>query len=79
LKEEKEKIKGSKVLVVNALQTQTHISHFTLDEAIAFAEEIGAEKTYFTHISHRLGKHQDISAILPPQIELAYDGLRLEL
>jgi len=77
--EEKEKIKGSKVLVVNALQTQTHISHFTLDEAIAFAEEIGAEKTYFTHISHRLGKHQDISAILPPQIELAYDGLRLEL
>ncbi len=77
--EEKEKIKGSKILVVNALQKQTHISHFTLDEAIAFAEEIGAEKTYFTHISHRLGKHQAVSEILPPHIELAYDGLRLHL
>jgi len=76
--EEKEKIRGSKVLVINALQKQTHISHFTLDEAIAFAEDIGAEKTYFTHISHRLGKHQAVSEMLPPNIELAYDGLRLE-
>ena len=63
--EEKQKIKGSKILVINALQTQTHISHFTLDEAIAFAEEMGAEKTYFTHISHRLGKHEAVSEILP--------------
>jgi len=75
---EKEKIRGSKVLVINALQQQTHISHFTLDEAIAFAEDIGAEKTYFTHISHRLGKHHAVSEMLPPNIELAYDGLRLE-
>jgi phosphoribosyl 1,2-cyclic phosphate phosphodiesterase len=75
--EEKEKIKGSKILVINALQKQNHISHFTLDEAIAFAEEMGAEKTYFTHISHRLGKHGDISKVLPPHIELAYDGLKL--
>lgn len=74
---EKEKIKGSKTLVINALQKQTHISHFTLDEAIAFAEEIGAEKTYFTHISHRLGRHQDIEKELPDGIELAYDGLKL--
>jgi phosphoribosyl 1,2-cyclic phosphate phosphodiesterase len=77
--QEKEKIRGSKILVVNALQTQTHISHFTLDEAIAFAEEIGAEKTYFTHISHRLGKHQAVSEKLPPHIELAYDGLHLNI
>ena len=76
---EKEKIKGSKTLVINALQKQTHISHFTLDEAIAFAQEIGAEKTYFTHISHRLGKHADISKDLPLNIELAYDGLRLKI
>ncbi|MDB5008380.1 MAG: phnP [Mucilaginibacter sp.] len=76
---EKEKIKGSKILVVNALQKQTHISHFTLDEAITFAEEIGAEKTYFTHISHRLGKHEDISGQLPGNIDLAYDGLQLEI
>jgi phosphoribosyl 1,2-cyclic phosphate phosphodiesterase len=75
--EEKQKIKGSKILVINALQKQNHISHFTLDEAIAFAEEMGAEKTYLTHISHRLGKHADISKVLPSHVELAYDGLKL--
>lgn len=74
-----EKIKGSKVLVVNALQKQPHMSHFTFDEAIAFAQRIGAETTYFTHISHRLGKHADVSKQLPPGIQLAYDGLKLEL
>jgi phosphoribosyl 1,2-cyclic phosphate phosphodiesterase len=76
---EKEKIKGSKKLVINALQKETHISHFTLEEAIAFANDIGAETTYFTHISHRLGKHADVSKELPPGIELAYDGLKLEI
>lgn len=74
-----EKIKGSKVLVINALQREPHISHFTLNEAIAFAQRIGAETTYFTHISHRLGKHADVSLQLPPGIKLAYDGLKLEL
>jgi len=63
--------------VINALQKQEHISHFTFDEAIAFAESVGAKKTYLTHISHRLGKHADISQVLPPGIELAYDGLKL--
>jgi len=77
--EEKEKIKGSKILVINALQKQNHISHFTLDEAIGFAQEIGAETTYFTHISHRLGKHADIEAELPAGIKLAYDGLQMEI
>lgn len=72
---EKEKIKGSKVLIINALQRETHISHFTLEEAIAMAEELGAEKTYFTHISHKLGKHEDISKELPAGVELAWDGL----
>ncbi|MGF7039543.1 MBL fold metallo-hydrolase [Mucilaginibacter lappiensis] len=76
---EKEKISGTKILVINALQKQTHISHFTLDEAIAFANDIGAEKTYLTHISHRLGKHLDISKELPDNIELAYDGLKLNI
>lgn len=76
---EKEKIKGSKILVINALQIQSHISHFTFDEAVAFALEIGAEKTYFTHISHRLGKHEDVLKQLPPNIELAYDGLVLNV
>ena len=76
---EKEKIRGSKILVINALQKEKHISHFTLAEAIAFAQDIGAEKTYFTHISHRLGKHADIAAELPAGIELAYDGMKLDI
>ncbi len=76
--EEIAKIIGTKVLVINALQREKHISHFTLDEAIAFAQKIGAEQTYFTHMSHRLGKHEDISAELPEGIFLAYDGLVLE-
>ena len=76
---EKRKISGSKILVINALQKDAHISHFTLDEAIAFAREINADETYFTHISHKLGKHQDVSALLPNGIFLAYDGLALEI
>ena len=76
---EKAKIKGTKVLVINALQQEKHISHFTLEEAVAFAQEIGAEKTYFTHISHRLGTHQKISKLVPAGVELAYDGLCINL
>lgn len=76
---EKAKIKGSKVLVINALQQEKHISHFTLEEAVAFAQEISAEKTYFTHISHRLGTHQKISKLVPAGVELAYDGLCINL
>jgi phosphoribosyl 1,2-cyclic phosphate phosphodiesterase len=75
---EKEKIKGTEILVINALQKQKHISHFTLDEAIAFAREIGAKTTYFTHMSHNMGKHQDIASELPEHIELAYDGLKID-
>jgi phosphoribosyl 1,2-cyclic phosphate phosphodiesterase len=76
---EKQKIRGSKILVINALQKESHISHFTLDEAIEFAKDINAEITYFTHISHRLGKHKDISTELPTGIKLAYDGLTLDI
>lgn len=72
-----EKIKGTKYLVLNALQKTDHISHFTFDEAIAFAEKVGAEMTYFTHMSHNLGLHEDIEKELPPNIRLAYDGLSI--
>lgn len=75
--QEVEKIKGTKVLVINALQREKHISHFTLEEAIAFAELIGAESTYFTHISHRLGLHGLVAKELPAGIQLAYDGLKI--
>lgn len=74
-----EKIKGSKVLVINALQKTEHLSHLTLEEAITMAEKIGAEKTYFTHLSHKMGKHQEVLAELPDHISIAYDGLKIAL
>lgn len=77
--EEKEKIKGSKLIVVNALRRQTHISHFTLQQAIDLMEELSPEKAYFTHISHQLGKHEAVSKELPGFIKLAYDGLKIEV
>jgi len=74
-----DKIMGTKVLVVNALQRSTHISHFNLEQAVAFAQEINAEMTYLTHISHNLGLHEEVEAELPPNIRLAYDGLTFEV
>jgi phosphoribosyl 1,2-cyclic phosphate phosphodiesterase len=73
--EEKEKIKNSKVLVINALRKQKHVSHFNLEEAIELAKELKAGKTYFTHISHQMGLHKEVSAELPANISIAYDGL----
>lgn len=75
---EKEKIKGSEVVVLNALRKQHHISHFTLAEAIDVVQGLKIPKAYFTHISHQLGRHNEIEAELPAQIHLAYDGLVLE-
>jgi phosphoribosyl 1,2-cyclic phosphate phosphodiesterase len=74
---EKEKIKGSEVLVLNALRLKKHISHFNLSEAIELAQELKIPQTYFTHISHQLGRHADVEAELPDGIHLAYDGLVL--
>lgn len=74
---EKEKIKGSEVMVVNALRHKAHISHFTLDEAIGLVQELNVPKAYFTHISHQLGKHAIVNKELPAGIQLAYDGLNL--
>lgn len=75
---EKEKIRGSKMIVVNALRKEKHISHYTLDEAVALVQELGIPEAYFTHISHQLGRHQEIEKILPPGMHLAYDGLQLQ-
>ena len=77
--EEIEKIKGSKIVVLNALRHEKHISHFNLEEAIELAQEIGAEKTFSTHISHQLGKQEDVEKTLPKGIFLAYDQLKLTL
>lgn len=73
------KIRGSRFLVLNALQKEPHISHFNLDQAVALANEVGAEKTYFTHISHKLGLHREVEKLLPQNIELAHDGLSFVL
>jgi phosphoribosyl 1,2-cyclic phosphate phosphodiesterase len=74
---EKNKIRGSEILILNALRKQKHISHFNLEESIAMSKELEMPQVYFTHISHQLGKHQDISAELSPGVSLAYDKMEL--
>lgn len=76
---EKEKIKGSKVLVLNALRKEPHVSHFNLDGAIQLVQELKPERAYFTHISHQLGFHDEVEKELPENIHLAYDGLKIEI
>jgi phosphoribosyl 1,2-cyclic phosphate phosphodiesterase len=66
------------VLVLNALQFEHHISHFTVNEALAVVEQLRPRATYLTHISHRLGRHSEVEAKLPPGVQLAYDGQVLE-
>jgi phosphoribosyl 1,2-cyclic phosphate phosphodiesterase len=71
------KMEGTEVLVLNALQKEKHVSHFNIDEAIEQTEKIKANRTYFIHISHRLGLHADISKELPENIKLAFDGQQI--
>ncbi|MBC7948364.1 MAG: MBL fold metallo-hydrolase [Chitinophagaceae bacterium] len=71
--ESKQKIRGSEVIVLNALRKEKHISHFTLDEAVDMAKELEVPNAYFTHISHQLGLHDVIERELPPGMHLAYD------
>jgi phosphoribosyl 1,2-cyclic phosphate phosphodiesterase len=65
--------------VLNALRKEKHPSHFTLDEAMRMAQKIAAKKTYFIHLSHQMGKHEDVSRELPEGFFLGYDGLTLSL
>jgi len=76
---EKDKIRGSRVLVLNALRKEKHISHFTIDEAVELVRELNIPEAYFTHISHQLGRHEDINRYLPEGMSLAYDMLRLKI
>lgn len=75
--EEKKKINGSEVLIVNALRRKKHLSHFTLYEAINLIEEIRPRKAYLTHISHQMGISAEIEKELPDNVFLAYDGLEI--
>ena len=77
--EELKKINNTKYLVLNALREEPHISHFTLAEAIDIAQKVKAQQTYFTHISHQLGLHDEVEKKLPQNIKLAYDLLTFEI
>lgn len=73
------KVRGSKLMVVNALRREPHLSHFTLSEAVTLVQHLGVPEAYFTHISHQLGKYTDVSQELPAGIHLAYDCLQLHV
>jgi phosphoribosyl 1,2-cyclic phosphate phosphodiesterase len=74
-----EKLKNLDVLVVNALREEPHLSHFNLDEALAFINRIGPKKAYLTHISHHMGFHDEVQKKLPKSVFLAYDQLEISL
>jgi phosphoribosyl 1,2-cyclic phosphate phosphodiesterase len=77
--EEKKKLEHLEVLVVNALRISPHPTHLNLEEAIKFVNEIQPKRAYFTHISHKLGFHEEVEKTLPENIFLSYDGLEVEL
>ncbi|MCB9197878.1 MAG: MBL fold metallo-hydrolase [Flavobacteriales bacterium] len=77
--EEKIKIKGTEILVINALRKEPHISHYNLSQALDLIVEIAPKRAYLTHISHLMGLHQEVSKELPANVELAFDGLQVNL
>ncbi len=77
--EEKNKIRGSKVLVVNALRAEDHISHYTIAEALQLIEDVKPEIAYLTHLSHQFGLHAAMEGTLPANVKIAYDGLVIEI
>ncbi|MFT4661052.1 MAG: phosphoribosyl 1,2-cyclic phosphate phosphodiesterase [Patiriisocius sp.] len=76
---EKGKLAGCKVLIVSALRKTEHLSHLSLPEALELIEELKPEKAYLTHLSHLMGRHEDVSKELPANVEIAFDGLTLQL
>jgi phosphoribosyl 1,2-cyclic phosphate phosphodiesterase len=72
-------IEGCDTLVVNALRQKPHHSHQTLDEAVAFAKRVGARQTWLIHSSHDIGRHAEVNASLPANIQMAYDGQVIEI
>jgi phosphoribosyl 1,2-cyclic phosphate phosphodiesterase len=79
LEETYKKLEGTKILVLNALQQEPHISHFTLQQAIEVAQRVKADKTYFTHLSHKMGLHAEVTKQLPQNTQLACDGLTVKI
>jgi phosphoribosyl 1,2-cyclic phosphate phosphodiesterase len=77
--EELQKVKGSRILVLNALRNSRHISHFSVSEALEIIREINPEQAYLTHMSHFIGRHEEVEKELPDNVHLAYDGLKVRL
>lgn len=77
--EELEKVKGSKVLVINALRKTEHLSHFNLAEALEVIDKVKPEKAYITHLSHMMGLHEDVQKELPAHVFLAQDCLKVRI
>jgi len=77
--DEMEKLKGLKVLVVNALREKPHHSHFNLEEALEFIAQVKPERSYLTHISHYMGFHKEVQQKLPEGVFLAYDNLQINI
>jgi len=78
-KKEIEKLKGVKVLVINALRKESHHSHFNLEDALEFINKVNPERAYLTHISHLMGFHDEVQAELPENVFLAYDNLKITM
>lgn len=76
--QEIDKIMGVDVLIINALRREHHVSHFTLDEALELSHKAQAKRTYFTHVSHQMGRHAQIDKELPENKFFAFDGLIIE-
>lgn len=76
---EMEKIRGSKVLILNALRRETHPTHYNLEQALAVVASLDIPTVYFTHFSHQIGLHDEVEANLPKGIHLAYDGLQFSV
>lgn len=74
-----EKLKGTEILVINALRKTTHVSHFNLEEALQIIERIKPRKAYLTHLSHLMGLHYKLENELPENVEIAVDGLTIEI
>ncbi len=72
-----DKLKGVKTLIIEAVRLEPHIAHLTLEQAIDFANKLGAEEVYFTHLSHYIGKHKIVNKQLPSHMQLAYDGMEI--
>jgi len=73
-----EKLEDLDVLILDSLRKTKHPSHLSLDESVEIATRINAKRTYFTHLSHHMGLHKEVSKELPNNILLGYDGLRIQ-